>query len=804
MTQTLPWFQKAPALAVRDVWAVFDAQFDAIFAAIYRATAEHPQFGAGRKPALPEEIAAESNYIRPLIAGLFVGDVAPYEAFLRAVGNRYAEGGVSFESWFDVVRVNSRELTPRLVAAYGGDPERLIAALGVVGAYVGMVMRVIGDAYLRRTEALVRAAEAESAQILEAAHDPILALDEGGRVVLANPAAERAFGISSAPLVGRSLSELLPEAAGGAGSRPNVVTYLATGGGPLAGERVELTARHESGMDFSVDIVVEKSPAPRARLIAYLRDISDRRREEESIAVWTHVLEQGEFGFIVVEPDAEIIRFVNPCYAKLFGFEDAGDLVGQTVRTLIKPAPPTDIDAVFREINRKGHLTFEANYFKRDGTIFPAFVSTTMITTPNQGRLRVSTVIDNTERRQAAEARERAAELEAENRRVLEASRMKSEFLANMSHELRTPLNAIIGFAEVLSLDDVDTNAAQRREFLGDILTSGQHLLRLINDILDLSKVEAGKLTFRSEETTFFDLADEVVNVVRATALLAGVAIVVEEAAPLTLFVDPGRLKQVLYNYLSNAIKFTPAGGKVAIRARLEGDDAFRIEVEDNGPGISPADIARLFVAFQQLDQSMTKGHGGTGLGLALTKRLVEAQGGRVGVESKLGQGSVFYAVLPRRAPEGIDMTEVPLAVPPSQPKRAGYVLVVDDDAASLRLMQATLGPLGCRVVGCLDGASAIAAAEGEAPRAVVLDLLMPIMDGFEFLVRFRAAPENRDVPIIVWTSKDLSPDELARLRASTLSIVPKGDGAATLVEVLCSRAPEVASSLRSGGRNGR
>jgi signal transduction histidine kinase len=238
-------------------------------------------------------------------------------------------------------------------------------------------------------------------------------------------------------------------------------------------------------------------------------------------------------------------------------------------------------------------------------------------------------------------------ELEAQNRRVQEANRLKSEFLANMSHELRTPLNSIIGFAELLQGGEIASDSPEHREFLGDILKSGRHLLELINDVLDLAKVEAGKIEFRAEPVKLGHLLDEVTAVLRGLAAVKRIRLETEldpEVDELTI--DPARLKQVLYNYVSNAIKFTADGGRIAIRAQPHGQDAFRIEVDDNGIGIAPADIGRLFVEFEQLDAGAS--HAGTGLGLVLTKRIVEAQGGTVGVKSTLGKGSIFFAVLPR------------------------------------------------------------------------------------------------------------------------------------------------------------
>ena len=242
-------------------------------------------------------------------------------------------------------------------------------------------------------------------------------------------------------------------------------------------------------------------------------------------------------------------------------------------------------------------------------------------------------------------------ELEEQNRLVERASRMKSEFLANMSHELRTPLNGIIGFTELMHDGKVGPVSASHKEYLGDVLTSAKHLLDLINDILDLSKVETGKLEFRGAPVKLSKIVGEVRDVVRAIAARKRITIHLDlDPRVEDLVIDPSKLKQVLYNYLSNAVKFASDRGTVVVRSLEEDGDRFRIEIEDNGIGIRAEDLDRLFVEFQQLDSGKAKKYPGTGLGLALTKKIVEAQGGEVGVRSAPGRGSVFFAVLPRNA----------------------------------------------------------------------------------------------------------------------------------------------------------
>ncbi len=246
-----------------------------------------------------------------------------------------------------------------------------------------------------------------------------------------------------------------------------------------------------------------------------------------------------------------------------------------------------------------------------------------------------------------------AQELRTKNEELLlalgaarEASATKGRFLAAMSHELRTPLNGIMGLAELMFDGVVGPVSDEHKEYLGDILASSRHLLQLVNDVLDLAKVESGKLDLRSEPVELGPLLCEVRDVLRILADKKSISITVDAGDVGKIVTDAARLKQVVYNYLSNAIKFTNENGAIQVRALREGEDAFRIEVEDNGPGIQEADIPRLFGDFQQLEG--VRPGSGTGLGLALTKRIIEGQGGSVGVRSRPGVGSVFFAILPR------------------------------------------------------------------------------------------------------------------------------------------------------------
>jgi PAS domain S-box-containing protein len=391
--------------------------------------------------------------------------------------------------------------------------------------------------------------------------------------------------------------------------------------------------------------------------------------------------------------------------------------------------------------------------------------------------------------------RDRTAQLAVAKERAEGAGRLKSEFLANMSHELRTPLNAIIGFAELMHRGKVGSVSAEHKEYLGDILTSSKHLLQLINDILDLAKIESGKMECRPESVDLARLVREVCDILRGLA--ANERLQVEthvDPEVTTVVVDPARVKQILYNYLSNAIKFTPPGGRIVIRTLPEGPALFRIDVQDTGVGIAAHDMDKLFVEFQQLDASAAKTYQGTGLGLALTKKLAEAHGGRVAVRSLIGEGSTFSVILPRVTTMAVvDEVTGPVM---SRPAGNRTILVVDDDPAALKLASLALREMGYRPVCCVDPEDALRTVAADPPGIVIVDLLMPGVDGFEFVTRFRAMPGGRDVPIIVWTVKDLDAAERRRLQPSITGLVSKNAGGShALVEELQRLLPMAAST---------
>jgi signal transduction histidine kinase/CheY-like chemotaxis protein len=350
-------------------------------------------------------------------------------------------------------------------------------------------------------------------------------------------------------------------------------------------------------------------------------------------------------------------------------------------------------------------------------------------------------------------------QLERQSAALEVASRHKSEFLASMSHELRTPLNAIIGFSEVL-LERMFGELNERQDdYLRDIWSSGKHLLELLNDILDLSKIEAGQMVLNRSEFVVRECLEYCLSMVRERAL--------KERILLSLEVDPQvgmldadrlRFRQVVLNLLSNAVKFTPAGGRVGVRASIRDQDLI-VEVVDTGPGVAVEDRQRIFDSFQQGARHAEQTEG-TGLGLTLSKQILELHGGRIWVESETGQGSTFGFALPAGAGEPA-LTSLPPAgldsgVPAELASGPGpTVVVVEDDRRSFDLLRVYLEAAGARVVSARDGEEGLDTVRRLSPAAVILDILLPGIDGWEVLAQLKADPETAAIPVVVVSMLD-------------------------------------------------
>ncbi|MBI2163377.1 MAG: response regulator, partial [candidate division NC10 bacterium] len=341
---------------------------------------------------------------------------------------------------------------------------------------------------------------------------------------------------------------------------------------------------------------------------------------------------------------------------------------------------------------------------------------------------------------------ERTATLKTTNLELARASQVKSEFLARMSHDLRTSLNAILGFTDLLLTQEADPLTDKQQRYLGHVANAGQHLLSLINDILDLSRVEAGRLEIHPESCHVAPLLEGTLALFRTQALARRITLTLEIGSPLgELMADRIRLQQILHNLLSNAVKFSPEGGVVTVTARQIGLE-LELVVQDGGIGIHPEDQERIFEMYEQAGTAEGR-QKGTGLGLAITKRLVELHGGRVRVESVPGQGSTFTVRLPGMAPTGAEPAGADVARP--------LVLVVEDDLQAAELIRDHLTHGGYRVVVVGSGHAGLGAARRLRPHAITLDLGLPDMDGWEVLYRLKRDPDTQGTPVLVVSARD-------------------------------------------------
>jgi signal transduction histidine kinase/CheY-like chemotaxis protein len=347
-------------------------------------------------------------------------------------------------------------------------------------------------------------------------------------------------------------------------------------------------------------------------------------------------------------------------------------------------------------------------------------------------------------------------ELDLRNREVERATKLKSKFLASMSHELRTPLNAIVGFSDLLAEGTPGQLNDKQKRFVNHIKQGSAHLLQLINDILDLSKIEAGQLEMRAEEFSVKDTLPEVLSTIHPLAMAKNIQVEQTVESQSLVKADRVRFKQILYNLLSNAVKFTPNGGRVAIDC-IDHWDFVRVSVTDSGIGIRPEDQKVIFDEFRQVAGSADGAQEGTGLGLAITKRLVEQQGGQISVESELGKGSRFTFSLPAAATK----SEVHAVLEPAtgsattaSGRLTPLVLVVDDEGSARELLASYLEP-EYRVATAESGVEALKKAEQLRPDAITLDVLMPGSNGFETLAALRKNPETANIPVIILSIVD-------------------------------------------------
>jgi signal transduction histidine kinase len=374
--------------------------------------------------------------------------------------------------------------------------------------------------------------------------------------------------------------------------------------------------------------------------------------------------------------------------------------------------------------------------------------------------------------------------LQDANRALTDASNAKSEFLANVSHELRTPLNSVIGFSELMTDPNFGELNSRQLEFLSDIRDSGEHLLALINDILDLSKIEAGKLEVHRQDVHVVELLRDSLSMLRPQAGKKQLHLEMRCETEVTAAVDPRLVRQVLVNLLSNAVKFTPDSGRVEAAARFEGN-ALVVTVTDSGIGIPEDDQEKIFHEFYQVDGSYARKYQGTGLGLALVRRMMSLHNGSVTVTSRVGSGATFQCVFPDAkgtaprlphpgAAEALRPAAVVTAPEPVEVARGRTVLVVEDNPVNRKLARNVLRARGYRVLEADTGEEGIELARRERPHLILMDLQLPGLDGMEATRRLKADPATREIPVVALSAHAQDADEERAREAGCAGYIAK------------------------------
>ncbi|MGI4791362.1 MAG: response regulator, partial [Janthinobacterium lividum] len=599
---------------------------------------------------------------------------------------------------------------------------------------------------------------------IDTALDAVINADSQGIITGWNTQAELIFGRSRTEAIGLKLDEtIIPEKYREA-HRQGLAHFLKTGEGPVLNERIEIAALRRDGTEFPIELaIVPVQSQEGVSFSAFVRDISESKQAEEERERLSHynhlLLESTGEGMYGLDTNGNC-TFLNRAATSILGIT-ADEALGKNMHRLTHychldgSAYPAEDCPIYRVLKTGQSCRVDDEVFLRaDGTPVPVEYTSSPIL--NEGNLQgaVVTFADIT-RRKKAEEELRQARDDAEA-----ASRTKSQFLANMSHELRTPMNAILGYSEMLQEEAEEEGLDSFTPDLQKIQGAGRHLLALINDILDLSKIEAGKMELYLEDFNLPDVVSDIAATVQTLVTKKNNQLTVQCSPNVKMMRgDLTKVRQSLLNLLSNAAKFTE-NGTISLDVRLE-DQFYIFDVRDTGIGMTEEQIAGLFEAFSQADASTTRKYGGTGLGLAITRRFCRMMGGDATVQSVPGTGSTFtmrllVSVQPLKETEAEgDTGHTSGSEAVAEGHQGDTVLVIDDDPAARDLMRRFLSREGFRPETAASGEEGLRMARSLKPVAITLDVMMPGIDGWTVLQRLKADTETQDIPVIMLTMVD-------------------------------------------------
>ncbi len=617
--------------------------------------------------------------------------------------------------------------------------------LGVVLVFRDITQKKLADAETKRQKELLQL-------ILGSIADGVVVADANGKFLLFNAAAEQVLGIGATETTPDKWSDRYGV------YLPDTVTQYSPDQLPL------VRAMQGENVD-GVELFIRNPQVPEGRLLSIsgrplkradgalqggvvvFHDITERKRAEEALrhseARYHLLFDSNPHPVWVYDLQTLAILDVNHSAVRNYGYSRE-EFLSLTIKDI---RPPEDVPALLESAVNAPPDTENAGVWKhrkKDGTLIDVEITShPLIYGRGDARLVVAT--DVTMRKRTQELLMQAKE-EAER-----GSKFKDQFLSTMSHELRTPLNAVLGFSDLLADERYGPLNDRQQRYVAHIHTGGKHLLKLISDILDLSKIEAGRMELAREDVTVASAFDEVISALYPLAEKKSQALLRQIEPNLHVHADSMRFKQVLMNLAGNAIKFTPEGGRIELAAR-QMDDQVRVEVRDNGPGIPPDQQQRIFEAFVRLTQTGSATEG-TGLGLAITSRLVELHGSKLGIESQPGQGTCFYFSLPLVAIILDQPPETPVPVP--RARKAPRILVIEDNEATGQLIQSQLTSSGYETLKCSQPERATEIAAEHQPDAITLDLLMQPVHGLEVLLQLKNDPRTSKIPVIVVTIVD-------------------------------------------------